>query len=86
MTRIPLPIEDYDLTPSSTAKLINCFIEQLPEDAKAPTLLSRAPGIPIWQTVGTGPIYGVLDALDYLFVVSGTKLYRVDQFGSAPWA
>lgn len=83
VARLPIPIESYDKTPAATSRLVNCFIEQLPAGAKAPTLLSRAPGITTWATVGTGPIYGTLAALGYLFVVSGTKLYRVDQFGTA---
>lgn len=78
-----LPIESYDKTPSTTARLVNCFIEQLPADAKSATLLSRTPGISTWATVGTGPIYALLYALGALFAVSGTKLYRVDAFGAA---
>lgn len=83
MSAISLPIESYDKTPSSTARLVNCFIEQLPQEAKSPTLLSRSPGIATWSTVGTGPIYGMLAALDSLYVVSGTKLYKVDSVGTA---
>lgn len=83
MSSISLPVDDYDKPPSTTARLLNCFIEQLPPDAKSTALLSRTPGIPLWATVGTGPIYGLLEALGALFVVSGTKLYRVDSFGAA---
>src|SRR5688572_3049239 len=78
-----LPIDTYDKPPSTTAKLLNCYIEQLPPDGKSPALLSRTPGIEAWATVGTGPVYGMIDALEALFVVSGTKLYEVDQFGTA---
>lgn len=83
MTPIALPIDTYDKAPSSTAQLLNCFIEKQPPDAKSVALLSRTPGISLWATVGTGPIYGLLHALGALFVVSGTKLYRVDAFGTA---
>lgn len=83
MSAIALPLESYDKSPATTARLVNCFIEQLPADAKSPALLSRAPGISSWTTVGTGPIYAMLAALDSLFVVSGTKLYEVDLFGAA---
>lgn len=78
-----LPIESYENAPSTTAKLLNCFIEQLPADAKTPTLLSRSPGITTWATVGNGPIYGMIAALESLFVVSGTKLYSVDSSGTS---
>lgn len=78
-----LPIESYDKTPSSTARLLNCAIEQLPEGSKGPALLTRTDGIDTWATVGTGPVYAMLDALGSLFVVSGTKLYEVDDSGNA---
>ncbi len=80
---LPLPIESYDNPPSTTADLINCFPEALPQGAKAPIVLSRSPGISTWATVGTGPIHGMLFALGALFVVSGTRLYRVDEAGTA---
>ncbi len=83
MSSLPLPIDTYDKPPSTTARLLNCFIEKQPGDAKSPALLSRTPGIPLWATVGTGPVHGAIEALDALFVVSGTKLYRVNEFGSA---
>jgi hypothetical protein len=78
MAAIPLPIDAYDKPPATTARLLNCYIEQLPPDAKSPALLSRTPGIPTLATIGTGPIYGMIEAFDLLFVVSGTKLYKVD--------
>jgi hypothetical protein len=83
MTELALPIDDYDKAPASTAKLLNCYIEKLPPDAKSLALLTRTPGIATWASVGTGPIHGMLSALDSLFVVSGTKLYEVDENGAA---
>lgn len=83
MSAISLPIESYDKTPSSTARLVNCYIEQLPQGSKGQTLLTRTDGVATWATVGTGPIYAMLDALTTLFVVSGTKLYDVDSSGNA---
>lgn len=75
-----LPIHSYRLRAgtASTARLVNCFPEQLPADAKTPVLLGRSPGVTDWTTVGTGPISGLMGALGYLYVVSGTKLYQVD--------
>ena len=41
-----LPVQSYDLDdPASTASLINCYVESLPEDARAPYLIKRCPGI-----------------------------------------
>jgi hypothetical protein len=50
----------------------------LPPGAKGPYALTRAPGIAAWTTVGNGPIAAMHKALGYLWVVSGSKLYRVD--------
>jgi len=80
MASIRIPIHSYRLRsrPASTARLVNCFAEALPPDAKTPVLLGRAPGITSWSTVGSGSIAGMHSALNYLFVVSGPDLYRVD--------
>lgn len=78
--RISLPVESYELRsrPSSTAKLLNCYAEALPPDAKSPILLQRTPGVVSWTTVGNGPIHAMHRALGFLFVVSGSELYKVD--------
>lgn len=78
--RLPLPFHSYQLrsTSASPARLVNCFAEQLPPDARSPLLLRRAPGIADWTTVGSGSIAGMHSALDALFVVSGSGLYRID--------
>jgi hypothetical protein len=83
--QLQLPIHSYALrsTPSSTARLVNCYAEQLPPDAKTPVILTRSPGITSWTTVGTGPIGGMFSALGYLFVVSGSELYKVDSAKTA---
>jgi hypothetical protein len=80
MSQLPLPVHSYKLrsTPASSARLVNCYAEALPPDAKTPVLLSRTPGVTDWTTVGNGPIVGMHAALGHLFVVSGSKLYRVD--------
>lgn len=85
MPQLALPIHSYRLrsTPSSTARLVNCYAEQLPPDAKTPVLLKRAPGIPDWTTVGTGPIAGLFFALGYVFAISGSKLYKIDSSKTA---
>jgi len=77
---VQLPIHSYRLRskPASTARLMNCFAEQLPADAKTPVLLSRTPGVVNWTTVGTGPIGAMLPAMGLLFVVSGSNLYSVN--------
>lgn len=75
-----LPIHSYQLRsrPASPARLVNCYAEALPPDAKTQVLLTRAPGITDWTTVGSGSIAGMHSALNNLYVVSGPELYEVD--------
>ena len=41
-----LPVSTYDNEdPSSTARLINCYVEQQPPDARGPVVLRRCPGL-----------------------------------------
>lgn len=79
MGTLGLPVHSYRLRsrPASPARIVNCFAEILPKGAKAPYSLTRSPGVAEWTTVGTGPISAIHAALGYLWVVSGTKLYRV---------
>jgi len=79
--RLPLPLHSYQLRSrtASPSRLVNCFVEQLPIGAKGPVYLGRVPGIKAWTTVGTGSIAGMHFALGKLWVVSGSKLYSVDQ-------
>lgn len=85
MSQLSLPISSYRTraTQASTSRLVNCYPEQLPPDAKTPAMLLRAPGVVPWTTVGTGPIAGLHAALGFLFVISGTKLYKVDSAKTA---
>jgi hypothetical protein len=80
MSALRLPVHSYQLrsTPASTARLVNCYAEALPEDAKTPVLLSRTPGIVQIAGFGPGPVGALHFALDSLFVVSGSKVYKVD--------
>jgi len=62
---------------------VNCFAEPLPPDAKSQALLTRAPAVAAWTTVGSGPIYGMHAALERLFVISGSSLYQITTGKSA---
>lgn len=75
-----LPVHSYQLRsrPASPSRLVNCYPEQLPPDAKTPFILTRTPGVTSWTTVGTGAIAGMHAALNKLYVVSGNKAYQVD--------
>jgi hypothetical protein len=85
MTTISLPLHSYRLrsAQASTSRLVNAYVEQLPEDAKAPYLLTRAPGLSSWATVGTGPIEALHADHGLLYVVSGGGFYSVTSAASA---
>lgn len=59
-------------------RMVNLFPEIVPEGGKEPAFLSRAPGLALLATVGTGPIRGLWQFGSYLYVVSGPTLYKVD--------
>jgi len=79
MPSISLPLHSYALraAQASTSRLVNCYVEQLPPDDKTPALLMRAPGLPSWGTVGTGPIESLHSDHGSLYVVSGGGFYTV---------
>lgn len=80
MASLQIPIHSYQLRskPASTSRLVNCFPEPMPPDASYPVILSRAPGITSWSTVGSGSIQAIHSALGAIYVVSGSELYKVD--------
>ena len=66
-------------TNAADNKMINLFPEVVPEGGKEPAFLNRAPGLRLVATVGTGPVRGMLEYGQWLYVVSGSQLYKVDQ-------
>ena len=66
---------------AADSRMVNLFPEIVAEAGKEPAFLSRAPGLRLLASIGTGPIRGVWafssDA-SVAFVVSGTKLYQID--------
>lgn len=84
MATLNLPTHSYRLrsAPASCAELSNCYIEALPPDAKTRTVLSRAPGMRPFATIGTGPIRGLHTFDGDLFAVSGPNLYRMASDGT----
>lgn len=85
--RLSLPLHSYELRSdqASTSRLLNCFVEELPENARSPLLLTRAPGTTPFVTVGTGPIqavHRVHGSTGPIYVVSGGALYSVTSAGT----
>ena len=58
-------------------RMVNLFPEAIPEGGKEAGFLNRAPGLRLLGTVGTGPIRGMWYHNNFLYVVSGTQLYKV---------
>lgn len=63
-------------------RMVNLFPEAIPEGGKEAAFLQRAPGLRLLATAGNGPIRGLWQVKDYLYVASGNSLYKV----SKSWA
>ena len=79
MRRVPFPTESYEhpSRPLSAKRLLNCFIEQQPSDARSPAALRTIPGLDYRETLGVGPVH-VFDT-DYVggfYAVSGSYVFR----------
>ena len=59
-------------------RMVNLFPEVVPEGGKDPAFLNRAPGLKLLGAAGFGPIRGLWQHGDYMYVVSGTRFYKVD--------
>jgi hypothetical protein len=58
-------------------RMVNLFPEVVPEGGKQPAFLQRVPGLTRRVTVGTGPIRGLWEHGNYLYVVSGNTFYQI---------
>lgn len=62
----------------------NLYLVQDKEGGKAPIALMGTPGVKAFSTTGTaGEVRGMLEWGDYLYVVVGATLYKVDSAGTA---
>jgi len=59
-------------------RMINLYPEAVPEEGKESSFLTRAPGLRLVATVGSGPIRGMWTFGSYGYIASGFELYRVD--------
>lgn len=62
---------------AADARMVNLFPEIIPEGGKEPAFLNRAPGLRLLATIGSGPIRGLWQLNGYMYVVSGSELYKV---------
>jgi hypothetical protein len=62
---------------AADSRMVNLFPEIIPEGGKEPAFLNRAPGLKLKVSVGLGPIRGLWEFNNTLYVVSGSQLYKV---------
>src|SRR5882672_11262742 len=67
---------------ASKERLTNMYSEPQNPAAKSDMILKPCPGVLNFTTVGTGPFRGARKFGNYVYTVSGTELYRFDQFGA----
>lgn len=79
MQRIPFPTESYQhpSLPLSAKRLLNCFAEQEPNDARAPVALRTVPGLVFREALGGGPVKSLnTDFIGGYYAVSGGQAFR----------
>jgi hypothetical protein len=62
---------------AADSRMVNLFPEVVPEGGKQPAFLQRVPGLTLRVTVGSGPIRGLWEHANSMYVVSGNTFYRV---------
>ena len=67
----------------SAQRCANMYTERQSADAKTDIAVLSCPGILDFATCGTGPLRGMWEFGDFVYAVSGTTLYRVDDQGAA---
>ena len=69
--------------PLNAQRCVNFYLEPAPEDSKEPDVLFSTPGLKLWASISSVPIYGMHVLGSYLYVVTDNKVYRVDTASSA---
>ena len=75
-----LPVASYDQPGRNATRLVNVYPQA--SSGKGPVELIGSPGIVPFASLGAGPGRGMFVMRGILYAVSGTKLYKVDEFGS----
>lgn len=82
--RVAVPLGGADQNYNSRegrTQAINCYLER--NSTGDYSRIRRAPGLKQFTTVGTGPIRGMYSIKEFIYVVSGSELYRVVEGGTA---
>jgi hypothetical protein len=64
---------------AADSRMVNLYPEVIQEGGKEPAYLQRCPGYSLVATVGTGPIRGLWEHANFLYVASGSEFYRLNQ-------
>lgn len=75
-----LPVASYNQPGRNPTRLVNVYPQA--STGKGPVELISAPGVTWFASLGNGPGRGLFVMRGTLYAVSGTKLYKVDEFGS----
>lgn len=68
--------------PLSAQRIVNCFTEKQPQEAKSPVPLFLAPGLSAFAaTIPNVPIRGFCVMQNVLYALAGPTFYQIDQFG-----
>lgn len=67
--------------PISAQRLVNCYSESEPQDAKTPVAVLGAPGLLPFAICGSGPVRGFNFMNGVTYVVSGQRLYSMTSLG-----
>lgn len=67
--------------PVSAQRVVNCYAEKEPPDAKTPVALFVSPGLIQFASVGTGPIRNMRRMNNVVYIVSGQRFYSLTSAG-----
>ena len=77
-------LEAYSSVTSAQHRL-NCYIETRPDGDKSPIIIKGTPGSLLWTTLGSLPVRGWRVVGNYLYVASGSALYKLDSSGTSTY-
>lgn len=78
--KITLPVQTYQVRNKSVSdqRLLNMYVEQMPEEAKNSVSIYNTEGCKPLLHIADTPIYGLHYMHPYLYVLSGVMVYRVN--------
>jgi hypothetical protein len=62
---------------AADARMVNLYPEVIPEGGKEPAYLQRCPGMELIASVGSGPIRGLWNRENDIYIASGNELFKM---------